>query len=125
MGAPFRPVAPAAPLRRDEVLAFLVERIARTGICPTIADVAAGMELSNARVRELVGQLVERGIIEKTPGAQRNLRVRDVAHSRSIVMQTMLRLGWPIAEPMGALQQPCPKEQLPIMPPFEHLPDFD
>jgi hypothetical protein len=73
----------------------------------------------------LVGQLIERGIGEKTPGGQCSLRVRDVAGSRNALEAVMRKLGWITAEPVGRLQQPLPNGQLPLIPPFEHLPDVD
>lgn len=123
MGANFRPPPPL--LRRDEVLAFIIERIARFGVGPTYDEISNELSVSPSRAKELVGQLIERGIVEKTPGGQRSLRVRDVAGARNALEAVMRRLGWITAEPMGGLQHPLPNGQLPVLPPFEHLPDVD
>ncbi|OWK32280.1 LexA family protein [Sphingomonas mucosissima] len=123
MGVDFQP--PAALLRRDQVLAFIIERIARFGVSPTYEEISAELAVSPSRSKELVAQLIERGIVEKTPGGQRSLRVRDVAGSRNALEAVMRKLGWITAEPMGGLQQPFPNGQLPMVPPFEHLPDVD
>lgn len=123
MGADFQP--PLTLLRRDQVLAFIIERIARFGVSPTYDEISAEISVSPSRAKELVAQLIERGIVEKTPGGQRSLRVRDVAGSRNALEAVMRKLGWVTAEPMGRLQHPFPNGQLPVMPAFEHLPDVD
>ncbi|WP_296222732.1 hypothetical protein [uncultured Sphingomonas sp.] len=115
----------AALLKRDQVLAFIIERIARSGTSPSYPEISNELKVSERRAKELVGQLIERGIVEKTFGAKRSLRVRDVAGSRNLLEDVMRRLGWLTAEPMGALQQPFPNGKLPVLPPFEHLPDLD
>lgn len=122
MGANFRP---PPMLRRDEVLAFIIERIARFGVGPTYDEISNEMSVSPSRAKELVGQLIERGIVEKTPGGQRSLRVRDVAGARNALEAVMRKLGWITAEPMGGLDYPLPNGQLPVLPPFEHLPEAD
>ncbi|MBD8641120.1 LexA family protein [Sphingomonas sp. CFBP 13733] len=125
MGVITRP--PEVVPRRDQALAFIIERIARTGTSPTFEEIGIRLDVSSTRAKELVAQLIERGLVEKTPGAQRSLRVRDVSGSRALLDETMRRLGWAVAQPMGALCQPppFPEGQLPVIPPFEHLPDVD
>lgn len=123
MGAKFEP--PAGLLRRDQVLAFIIERIVRYGVGPTHAEIGSAFDISTSRSKELVGQLIERGRLEKTLGGQRSLRVRDLADSRNALEAVMRKLGWHTAEPMGQLQHPLPNGQLPVIPPFEHLPDLD
>lgn len=128
----------AKPLRRDEVLAFLIDRLVKTGSSPTFEEIAKELGFSRTRAQELVEQLIARGVIEKVPGAQRALRVRDVAHARHLVDQFARGLGWAVAAPLGALEQPTvpvpPKPmpsqtlsyvQLPVLPAFEHFPDLD
>ena len=123
MGAPFK--APTLPLRRDEALAFIIDRIVRTGICPTLDEIGVALAVSKPRVRELVDQLVDAGVVERTIGSQRNLRVKNVAHCRSMLEMSLRRLGWSTAEPSGELAPPLPNVQLPMLAPFEHLPDVD
>lgn len=125
MGALTRP--PEIVPRRDQALAFIIERIARTGTSPTFDEIGIRLDVSSTRAKELVAQLIERGLVEKTPGAQRSLRVRDVSGSRALLDETMRRLGWAVAQPLGVLVQPppVPEGQLPVIPPFEHLPDVD
>jgi SOS-response transcriptional repressor LexA len=112
-------------LRRDQALAFIVERIARSGTSPSFDEIGRALSVSSTRAKELVAQLIERGIIEKTPGAQRSLRVRDMGQSRSVLDEALRRLGWTVAEPMSPLSGALPHRQLPMLPAFEHFPDID
>lgn len=125
MNAPLRITPAATPLRRDQALAFIIERIVRTSICPTLDEIGQALEVSKPRVRELIDQLVDAGLIERTVGTQRNLRVRDVAQCRSMVEVSLRRLGWATASPEGTLEPTRPKVQLPMLAPFEHIPDID
>ncbi|MGN6270879.1 MAG: LexA family protein [Sphingomonas sp.] len=112
-----------APLRRDEALAFIISRIIETGISPSLAEIGRALGVGQTRVKELIEQLEKLELVERTPGTQRNLRVRDLARSRAVLAECFRKLGWQAAEPMQSL--PCPKEQLPTLPPFEHLPDLE
>jgi DNA-binding MarR family transcriptional regulator len=114
----------AAPPRRDQALAYIIERIARSGVSPTLEEIGLHLGVSRPRAGQLVDQLVERGLIERTIGTQRNLRVRDVTHARSLLEDALRRLGWSAAIPMGEMQPPFPLGKLPVLPPFEHLPDL-
>lgn len=123
----------AKPRRRDEALAFVIDRLVRTGSSPTFEEIGGKLGVSKTRAQELVEQLIVNGVIEKVPGAQRALRVRDVTHARHLVDQFARSLGWAVASPLGALEQPSvptavkplPHVQLPVLPAFEHFPDND
>lgn len=123
MNAPFRP--PTSSPRRYEALAFMIEHIVRNGTCPSFDEIGDAMspQVKKSRVRELVGQLVKEGIIERVPGKKRSFRVRDVTRSRMLLDDALLKLGWSVAVPLGQLSSPRPNEQLPMLPAFEHLPD--
>jgi DNA-binding GntR family transcriptional regulator len=125
MNAPLRITPAATPLRRDQALAFIIDRIVRTSICPTLDEISQALGVSKPRVRELIDQLVDAGLIERTVGTQRNLRVRDVAHCRSMLEVSLRRLGWATVGAAGSLEPPLPKVQLPMLAPFEHIPDID
>lgn len=114
----------SSPLRRDQALAFIIDRIVRSGICPTSREIGDALGVSDARAKELVDQLVERRLIDKVPGGVRNLRVRDVALCRSMLEQSLVRIGWTAAPAMGELPEAFPHRQLPMLPDFEHLPDL-
>lgn len=113
----------AAPLRREEVLAFIIEQLARGRGCPTYKEIGFAVDVSETRARQLVDQLVKLGIIERTPGLQRNLVVRDVTMAREIVVETFRRIGGLAAAPLGDLIGHCSQAQLPIVAVLEHIPD--
>jgi SOS-response transcriptional repressor LexA len=117
--------ASPASRRRDEALAFIINRLVKTGTSPSYEEIGLAMQprVSKRRAQELVTQLIAEGVIEKTPGAQRALRVRDVTRARGIVDEFARSLGWVVAAPLGALQQPFPQGPLPMLPPFRHPPD--
>ena len=114
-----------APRRRDEALAFIIDRLVKTGIAPSYDEIGRQLRVSKARARFLVEQLITEKVLEKTPGAQRALRVRDVVHARAIAGEFARRLGWIVAAPLGELQPPFPHVHLPMLPEFEHLPEAE
>jgi hypothetical protein len=83
--------------------------------------------VSRNRAKEYVDELLDRGVIERDPGARRGIRVRDLVHCRTIVDRALQQHGWTIATPLGALEDPspCTFSQIPLAPPFEHLPDIE
>jgi SOS-response transcriptional repressor LexA len=121
----FRCMGVQAPLKRDQALAFIIDRIARSGVSPSLGEIASALGVSDTRAKELVKQLIALRLVEHTPGTQRSLRVRDVATSRTLLDRSLRHLGWSTAGPMEKLAGPFPKGQLPTLPPFEHLPDID
>jgi SOS-response transcriptional repressor LexA len=112
-----------APPRRSEALAFIIERIIRTGVSPTSGEIARALNVSRQRAQQLVDQLIREAVIEKTPGSPRSLRIRDLAQCRHVIVETLSRLGFTVAEPADAASPPLSPAQLPMLPPFEHLPD--
>lgn len=115
---------PSAPLRRDQVLAYIIECIVRYRAAPTYNEISRALDMSENRAKELVAQLISRGFLEKVPGATRGLRVRDVTGSRIVLDDVLRQLGWIASDPMGDLRHaPLPDSRLTLIPPFEHLPD--
>ncbi|WP_394648900.1 LexA family protein [uncultured Sphingomonas sp.] len=134
------------PLRRNQVLAFVIEQIARHGLSPTMGEIARELRVSNSRAKQLIVQLVESGVIDRVPGSVRGLRVRNVAESRLQLTEVLQRLGWPAADPAGELRSApdyprmiaivahveytdfeevgaSPNPPVALIPPLEHLPD--
>lgn len=105
------------PRKKDVALAIIVDRIAQ-GRNATLQDIADALGVSKQRARQLVDQLVKSGQVERTPGAVRALRVPNVAASRAVLEDVLSRHGWIVAGPFTNVQ-------LPLFPPFEHLPDVD
>lgn len=111
--------------RRYEALAFIIERIVQTRTSPSYDEIADALKVRKTRARELVEQLIAEGLIQRQVGRQRSFIVRDLTRSRTILVEVLNRLGWTDSMPLGGLTQPCTIEQLPMLPPFEHLPDLD
>lgn len=111
----------SATLRRDQVLAFVIEQIARHGLPPTNSEIARALSISVTRAKHLVGQLVEGGVIERTPGSVRGLRVRDMDGSRRQLAEVLRRLGWAAADPAGELRTALGSPMLVAI--IGHVPD--
>lgn len=112
-----------APLRREELLAFIVERLARGQACPSYAEMGSAIGVSSTRARQLIDQLVRDGVIRRTTGLQRNLVICDVTYCRQIVTEALRRANWQAADPVGNLVGPCAIAQLPIVAVLGHVPD--
>jgi hypothetical protein len=110
--------------RRTEALAYIIERIVRSGTSPSSGDIGRALGVSRTRAQQLVDQLIVEKVLGRAPGS-RSLQVIDMTYSRHIIVEKLRALGVTVAEPMGDLQPPLSFEQLPILPPFEHLPDPD
>lgn len=114
---------PAAP-RRVEVLAIIVESIARFGVCPCYEEIGRAMRpaIGKSRVKQHVDALVVLKCIDRPSGAQRGIRIRDLNLCRLLIEAGLGQQGWWHARPLGVLESPspCTIEQLPIVPPFEH-----
>jgi hypothetical protein len=111
---------PAAPLRRNEALAFIIERIIRTGTSPSAGDIGRALQVSRTRAQQLTDQLIGERVLERT--GPRTLAIRDLVHCRHIITETLRGLGLAVAEPMGELQPPLSISQLPLLPLIEENP---
>lgn len=103
----------------------MVERIVRDGTSPTIPEIARALAISDTRAKQLVTQLVQEGALERTYGAHRGLRVCDMVRSRVEMGEALRRLGWSTPATINAAFPAFPNRQVPLLPPFEHLPDLD
>lgn len=112
-----------APLRREELLAFIVERLARGQGCPSQLEMSEALKISETRIRQLVDQLIAKGVVRRTPGSQRNLVICDVTQCRAIVVEALRRAGWASADPVAGLIDPYANAQLPIVAVLGHVPD--
>ena len=110
--------------RRDEVLAFIVAEIVRTGASPTIQEIADALDprVSKPRVRQLLEQLETEGAIHRVPGTQRAIRVRDVYETRRTLVEACRTLGWITAD---AIESTFPYGKLSRLPPIRYLPPDD
>lgn len=110
-------------LRREQLLALIIEGLARDGRSPSVRELARALGISCTRVRQLIDQLVREGRLERRAGAQRGLIVRDVVGGRDLLKNVLRRLGWADEQVIDGLG--CPLEQLPRLGALEHLPDVD
>ena len=113
--------ATATP-RRNEALAFIIDRIVRTGTSPSADEIGEAMGVSRQRAQQFVQQLIDDGVVRRRPGS-RSLIICDLTHCRRIIVETLHGLGLTVSEPMGEMQRPLSQSQLPLVPPFEHIPD--
>ena len=126
MGAPFRPPAAAAPPRRYELLAHILERIGHDGVAPTEEEMGAALDLSRARIRAVIDQLVREDIFQRREaGSARSVLVGDRAAARALLVRVYRGMGGTAAEPMAEMLPPCPNGHLPVFPRFAYLPDVD
>lgn len=108
-----------SPRKKDIALAFIMERIAKDGVSPSLREISRELAVSVARVQVLLRQLEADGAIERTSGSQRSLRVCDVARSRQGLTEVLRRLGF--HDPA----RPFAHEHLPMLPEPEHIASID
>ena len=105
--------------RRIEALAYIMERIDRSGTSPSFGEVGRAMRprIASTRVRNLVDQLVRIGVIERDVGSRRGIRIRDAHRCRVLIANALGQHGWCHAHPLGKLNvHPCTNKHLPIVP---------
>lgn len=124
MGANGRSLT-AAP-RRIEALAFIIERIQRSGISPSYGEIGQALrpQVDKSRARQLVDQLVTLGVIERPPASRRGIRIRDLVRCRELIDEALGAKGWHHSKPLGWLQSPSTFEHLPVLPLIELPPDL-
>jgi SOS-response transcriptional repressor LexA len=108
-----------APPRRWEALAYIVDRIQRSGTCPSYGEIGQAMRprVEPTRVRQLIEQLVKLELIERPIASRRGIRIRDLAACRRSIEAALGREGWSYSQPLGTLEPPpCTFEQLMLLP---------
>ena len=83
--------------------------------------------VSKGRAGQFVHQLIALDVIDRDAASIRGIRIRDVVKCRDIIGDALGEFGWWRAPPLGQLLPPSyyTTDQLPEMPPFEHLPEID
>lgn len=120
--------AAPAPPRRVEALAYIVERISRSGIAPSYGEIGLAMRppVHRSRAGRFVDQLVHEGFLGRPPASRRGIVIRDVVRCRLAIEHALGQIGFTHATPLGELQQPPSTfGHLSRVPPFEHIPDVD
>jgi len=106
----------SAPPRRVEALAYILDRIERSGTSPSYGEIGGAMLpiVTKSRARQYVNELVKLGFIERPIASRRGIRIRDLVRCRQAVGDALGQNGWSHAKPLGTLQSPpCTFEQLP------------
>ncbi len=116
--------SPATP-RRIEALAYIIERIQRSGTSPSYGEIGRALrpEVDKSRARQLVDQLVALGVIERPPASRRGIRIRDLQRCRELIDEALGQKGWHHSKALGALEAPSTFEHLPLLPLIELPPD--
>jgi SOS-response transcriptional repressor LexA len=124
MGAHTR--SPTASPRRIEALAYIIERIQRSGTSPSYGEIGQALrpQVDKSRARQLVDQLVALGVIERPPASRRGIRIRDLHLCRQMIDDALGQKGWVHAKPLGHLEHPSTFEHLPVLPLIELPPDL-
>lgn len=112
---------PTAAPRRVEALAYIIERIQRSGTSPSYGEIGRALRptVVPSRARQLVDQLVELGVIERPPASRRGIRIRDLQRCREMIDDALGRKGWVHSKPLGSLEHPSTFEHLPVLPLIE------
>ncbi len=105
--------------RRIEALAYIIERIDRSGISPSYGEIGRAMRprIATTRARNLVDQLVRIGLIERETGSRRGIRIRDAHRCRMLIADASGQHGSCHGQSLGQLiVHPCTNLHLPIIP---------
>jgi len=78
-------------IRQQEILHFIRERIAASGMPPTLAEIARAMGVKSSNgIRDHLAALARKGVIERVPTASRGIRL--TAPTRSVATEGILML---------------------------------
>ncbi len=124
MGAHTR--SQTATPRRIEALAYIIERIQRTGTSPSYGEIGLALRptVVSSRAAQLVDQLVAIGVIERPLASRRGIRIRDLQRCREMIDEALGRTGWTHSKALGDLQHPSTFEHLPVLPLIELPPEL-
>lgn len=118
--------SPTATPRRIEALAYIIERIQRTGTSPSYGEIGLALRptVVPSRAAQLVDQLVALGVIDRPLASRRGIRIRDLQRCREMIDEALGRTGWTHSKALGDLQYPSTFEHLPVLPLIELTPDI-
>lgn len=67
------------------LLAFLEEFTVENGYSPSYREIMSGLNLSSvSAVAEHIDNLIEKGVLKKTPGIARSLEILDFRHQETV-----------------------------------------
>lgn len=113
--------------RKAEVLAYIVDRIVRSGVSPTLEEIRGHLNVSKTRAQELVRKLELEGRVVRRPGAQRALTVPEIEAARRQMLEEMPAEGWTVGYGPRLYHppDPCMHVHLPMLAELEHIPDVE
>lgn len=137
MTAQFRPV-PTMVSRKLQALAFIHRYIAEWVKSPSYGEIAAALDVSRERAKELVRQLKREGLIVRESGAHRGISLPpgdeapgtapNAAPSAAEAVRVLRAEGWvvdPRARALGPLSDPITNPPLPRLPDLDHIPALE
>lgn len=114
--------------RKLQALDFVKRYFAQWGYSPSHSEIAAELDVSKKRVRELINQLARERMIDVVAGKHRGIILPEGGEiSEAEVLVRLARAGWAIScedkslMPPGAA--PFPKKGLLTLPFLDHKPD--
>jgi SOS-response transcriptional repressor LexA len=112
--------------RRIEALAYIIERIQRSGTSPSYGEIGRALrpQVHRSRAGQLVDELVELGVIERDLASRRGIRIRDLQRCREMIDDALGRTGWTHSKALGGLEPPSTFDHLPVLPLIELPPDL-
>ncbi len=114
-------VAVERPTRKDQALAFIAAYLTRTGISPSIGEIAANLGVGPTRAKALVHRLAKERAIERAPGAQRAISIPGLFDQ--LVIDRLRQDGWTVDR--DVMVGACPQGHLPLVAILEHIADPD
>lgn len=90
--------------RRLQVLAFVRSYISRMNGSPSLGEIAAGIDISRTRARELVKALVREGQLLRRPGPRGLMLPSAIDEAK----RQLRELGWQIDEAFVCASAPVP-----------------
>ena len=67
------------------VLNYIEDFVEEKGLSPTYREIMTGLDLASvSAVAEHIDNLVDKGVLKKTPGAARTLEVLDYKHEETV-----------------------------------------
>lgn len=105
--------------RKAEAYAFICDCLVRTGVSPSIGEIAAALKVSRTRAKALVHQLANDRAIERAPGAQRAISIPGLFEQ--LVIDRLRSDGWTVDRDVLDAP-PCTQGHLHMVAILEHIP---
>jgi SOS-response transcriptional repressor LexA len=120
-------ITPTMRSRRLIALDFIKRYWAEWGDSPSLSEIAAKLDITRQRANQLVDQLVEQGLILRTPGKRRGLSlVERPPISRADALLALRELGVKMDQDfLRTGLEPLTNNGLALVPELDHDPALD